>query len=122
LSYLPSAFWPSDCGRRTAARKATACADASGPEGLADFFAEPFSLPGCRKKSAPGPLRFAALAGRDLQCQKAKAGAATPPQPRKVIMSGTLEHLNPMLIGENVRDTINLEPQFIASIRAQIPA
>ncbi len=33
-------------------------------------------------------------------------------------MSGTLEHLDPttVLIGENVRDTVVLDPQFVASI------
>jgi hypothetical protein len=35
-------------------------------------------LPGRWKNTAPGPLRFAAFAGRDLQCQKAKKRAATP--------------------------------------------
>jgi hypothetical protein len=45
-----------------------------------------------------------------------KAGGDAPD--RKVIMSGTLEHLDPttLVIGDNVRDTVVLEPQFIASI------
>ena len=34
-------------------------------------------------------------------------------------MTGTLEHLDPasVLVGENVRDTADLDPRFIASIR-----
>ena len=34
-------------------------------------------------------------------------------------MTGTLEHLDPttVLIGENVRDNVGLDPQFIASVR-----
>jgi ParB family chromosome partitioning protein len=35
-----------------------------------------------------------------------------------VIMTGTLEHLHPttLLIGENVRDNVALDPQFVASV------
>jgi ParB family chromosome partitioning protein len=34
-------------------------------------------------------------------------------------MTGTLEHLHPttLLIGENVRDNVALDPQFVASVR-----
>jgi ParB-like chromosome segregation protein Spo0J len=57
------------------------------------------------------------LAGRDLQCQKAKSWAATPTD-REEIMSGNLEHLDPtsVLIGDNVRDAAALDAQFVASI------
>jgi hypothetical protein len=45
--------------------------------------------------------------------------ATHAPEPEKVIMTGTLQHLDAtsVLIGENVRDDAALDAQFIANVR-----
>ena len=44
-------------------------------------------------------------AGPDLQCQKANKNGPPTPQPEKVMMTGTLQHLDPtvLLIGISAR-------------------
>lgn len=80
---LSFAFWPSDCGRRAAARKAPASA-ALRALGLA---------------ARPDHCTFASLAGRDLQCQKAnKNGRPTPTTRKWEIMTGNLGTLHRSLV------------------------
>jgi hypothetical protein len=52
-----------------------------------------------------------------------KQNGRPTPQPDKVIMTGTLGHLHPttLLIGEDVRDNVALDPQFVASVNPQHP-
>jgi hypothetical protein len=71
------AFWPFDYGRRSAARKATACASlrAQGSHGFRYPF---FSLPGWAKTVRPDLCASAALMPADISsARKAKEQAAT---------------------------------------------
>ena len=93
---------------------------AAGPDGLASSSLSRLADKPMEEELAPGPLRFAALAGRYLQCQKAKRRAASTASAHnpKGDHVRNLEHLDPttVLIGESVRDTVVLDPQFVASI------
>ena len=128
------AFWPSDCGRRSAARKDAASA-ALRAQGLANF--SPVAR--CaRWKLRARTLHSAALAGPNLQCQKAKrTGGHRPPSERDLHMTdtpvstparhrrrnrqpaGTLEHLDPhnLALETNVRDDAALNADFVDSVR-----
>jgi hypothetical protein len=88
------AFWPFDFGRPAAARKATASADASG-QGLADFFPGPLpygSLEELRARTIALSRRLPA--GISSARRQTKTGGPHH-QPEKVILTGTLQHLDP---------------------------
>jgi hypothetical protein len=72
MCLLAFRLWPAhDCAQGRGLR----CA--AGPDGLASSSLSRLADKPMEEELAPGPLRFAALAGRDLQCQKAKRRAAS---------------------------------------------
>ena len=97
-------------GRRAAARKATAFANASGPRARG-LLSEPLPCRVAEKNSAPGPLRFPSLDRPTSPVPEGKQNGRPTPPTEKVIMTATLEHLDPaaLLIGENVCDTAALD-------------
>jgi hypothetical protein len=87
-------------------------------QGLADFFSG--TLPEGSLKRTPRPdLALSRHLPTQIFSARRQTKTGPTPQPEKVIITGTLEHLHPttLLIGENVRDNAALDPQFVASVR-----
>src|SRR4051812_34739995 len=115
MCLLAFRLWPArDCAQGRGLR----CA--AGPDGLASSSLSHFPTGRWRKNSRPDRCASPRLPAEISSAKRQKDGRLPQLQPttRKVIMSGTLEHLDPttVLIGENVRDTVELDPQFVASI------
>jgi hypothetical protein len=101
------AFWPSDCGRRAAARKAPAFA-ALRARGLAEFFSNAGLLRTGRKELRARTVALSRRLPAGISSARRQTRTGGPrPRPEREIMTGTLEqqHLDPttLVIGLSAR-------------------